>query len=329
MQLDQTHVVIRLRTMAEIGDLAMVMVRRYPSAIFTGFVFGCVFWALLNIAVLAWIPLQEASLGLDDEEAQTEIARYVGWMAVLVILQTPVAGVMSTLYLGLAVFEQRPTWGNVFRQCRQQFRRWFWKLGILRFALPPVVLLAFRWGEPASAFWDLVVPAGFLLVASMLRAVRPFMPEILLLEQCPLRSKDESVITANRRSKSLHSPISSDLSGRFITVSMVLFVLLLCLIYTFIWARGITIGQWNLMDLFVLLVIYPVSLWMVAGLSIMVRLLNYLDTRIRLEGWEVELAIRAETQRQFGEPSTLTPNDRSDQNKETIGKTELVAEAMV
>ncbi len=58
--------------------------------------------------------------------------------------------------------------------------------------------------------------------------------------------------------------------------------------------RGVLLLQWNFLDLIVLLVLYPLALWAVAGVSVVVRLLGYLDTRIRLEGWEVELAVRAE-----------------------------------
>ena len=304
MQLDQTHVKVRLRTMAEIGDLALIMVRRYPAAILVYFAVGAFLWALIDLLVLGWIPLTEASYGLDDEEAVWEILRYLVWMAILVMLQTPVAGVLSTLYLGLAVFEQRPTWSSVWSEAKRGFKRWFWKLGIVRFALPPLIYLACRWGQPANWFWDAFVPLVILLWVSLVRASSPFMPEILLLEQCPIRAKSTDVITASRRSKSLHRPMAGDLSGRFISVSCVLCVLSLSFGYSLIWIRGISIGRWDTMNLFTLLVIYPIALWSVAGISVMVRLLNYLDCRIRLEGWEVELAVRAEAMRQFGEEPT-------------------------
>ncbi len=236
----------------------------------------------------------------------SEVARYMVWMALLVVLQTPAAGVLTTLYLGQAVFEHRPTWASVFAEAKRQFWRWFWVLGVLRFAVPAMIVVGLCWGQPASAGWDIIVPIAILFVVAIVRSSRPFMPEILLLEQCPLTGDSESMITMARRSKSLHTPMSSDLSGRFLSVSFVLLALTLSVFYTLIWFRGIAVGQWRFMDVFVLLVLYPLSLWMVAGVSVLVRLLSYLDTRIRLEGWEVELAIRAEAMRQFGDESGTT-----------------------
>ena len=53
MQLDQTHVVIRLRKFTEIGDLSLIMMRRYPEALLVGFVIfviviGVVVFVLLS-----------------------------------------------------------------------------------------------------------------------------------------------------------------------------------------------------------------------------------------------------------------------------------------
>ncbi|TWT84523.1 hypothetical protein CA13_60020 [Planctomycetes bacterium CA13] len=300
MQLDRTHVVIRRRTLAEIGDLALVMLHRYPAAIFVGFLVGALPWVAVNGTLLYWIPIAEARFGLGDEEALVEVWRYITWMALLVTLQTPAAGVATTLYLGQAVFESQPTWKSVFSEVRRHFWRWFWSLAIVRFAVPTMVFLAFRFGQPANGFFDGMVP--FLIVIAMMiaRSNRPFMPEILLLEQCPLRSSSDSVITAGRRSKSLHQPMASDLAGRYLAVSFVLFFLFLSVLYTLVWARGIATSNWD-WDLVFLLGIFPAALWIIAGVSVVVRLLNYLDTRIRLEGWEVELAVRAEAMRQFGE----------------------------
>ncbi len=312
MQLDRTHVVIRLRTLSEIGDLSLVMLRRYPSALLIGFIAGALPWALLDIAVLAWIPIDEARFGLDDDEAATEMYRYLTWMVLLVVSQAPAAGVATSFYLGQAVFEQRPTWSSVFREVRHQFWRWFYVLGVRRLAVPILGVAVFRMFQPRDGFLDFVLPLVLAIAVFGIRNSRPFAPEILLLEQCPLQSKQPHAITYGRRSKSLHAPISGELSGRFIAISFVLAFLWLSTLYTLVWIRGIATGIWN-WDLFCYLVIVPTSLWMVAGVSSFVRLLCYLDTRIRLEGWEVELAIRAEAMRQFG----------SDQPIQTSVKTEL------
>ncbi|TWU40430.1 hypothetical protein [Novipirellula artificiosorum] len=304
MQLDRTHVVIRRRTLAEIGDLSLVMLRRYPQALLIGFFLGAFPWAVLNAILLWWIPFGEAEFGLTDDEALAEIWRYLCWMSLLVVLQAPAAGVATTLYLGQAVFESQPTWGSVFQETKRHFLRWFWALAVVRLAVPAMVLCALRYSLPAQAGFDVMVPFLLLISLAIFRSSRPFLPEILLLEQCPLRSSSAAVITARRRSKSLHQPLASDLGGRFLAISFVLFWLFLSVLYTLLWARGIALGQWD-WDLFFLLFLFPAALWIIAGVSVVIRLLNYLDTRIRLEGWEVELAVRAEAMRQFGDEAGL------------------------
>jgi hypothetical protein len=287
--------------MSEIGDLAMAMLRRYPGSLLIGFSAGAFGWAVANALLLYWIPIREAGYGLEDEEALAEVWRYLVWMALLVSLQAPAAGVLTTLYLGQAVFERKPTWKSVFREARRQFRSWFYVLGIRRLAIPVMALLAVRWGQPASVFWDAILPVVIALTMLTFRGGRPFVPEILLLEQCPLKAKSPSTITLGLRSRSLHTPMAGDLGGRFLSLAFVFAGLTLCVLYTLMAIRGVLLLQWNFLDLAVLLILYPLALWTVAGVSVLVRLLGYLATRIRLEGWEVELAVRAEAMRQFGE----------------------------
>jgi hypothetical protein len=222
-------------------------------------------------------------------------------MAVLVSLQAPAAGVFTTLYLGQAVFEHRPSWRSVLGEAKRQARGWLWVLGVRGLAIPSMILLAVRWGQSVSVFWDGFVPASIVVVMVVLRGSRPFIPEILLLEECPLRSTSPGTITLAARSRSLHSPMSGELAGRFLTLGFMFAGLTLCVLYTLMAIRGVLLLQWNVLDLLVLLVLFPLALWTVAGISVIVRLLSYIDTRIRLEGWEVELAVRAEVMRQFGQ----------------------------
>ena len=316
MQLDQTHVVIRVRTLSEIGDLALVMIRRYPTALSIGFFAGALPWVLINAALLTWIPVNEMEFGFGDGQAAAELWRYLTWMMLLVVMQTPIAGVLTTIFLGQAVFEHQPTWRSVFVEGRRQFWRWFWTLGVKRLVVPAVIVLALRYGQPANGFFDVFVPLVLLITTAVIRSSRPFLPEIILLEQCALRSKQQQGISAKRRSRALHAPIGGELSGRYVAVSFVLFFLMLSVYYTLFWFRGIAFGVWH-HDLLALTVFYPLALWLVAGLSVIVRLLSYLDTRIRLEGWEVELAIRAEAIRQFGEDAGWLSRDQNAQHRQT------------
>ena len=43
--------------------------------------------------------------------------------------------------------------------------------------------------------------------------------------------------------------------------------------------------------------LFPAAMWIVAAYFTVVRFLGYLDLRIRREGWEVELLMRAELER--------------------------------
>ncbi len=299
MQLDQTHVTVRVRKLSEIGDLSLVLLHRYPSILLVGFFVGAIPWIFLNMILLYWIPINEAQYGLDDSEAVSELSRYGTWMALLVFLQTPSAGVLTTIYLGQAVFEKAPSWNSAIQIARKQFWRWFYCLSVKRLAIPAMLICALRITQPMDSFFDIVVPIIIFFVAIIIRAGRPYLPEMILLEMCPIRSKDPQVITLSRRAKALHRPVGGDVGGRWLTVAFMLVVLFAGWFYSLVWARGVTTGYWN-MGLVTMLVLFPLALWTVAGLSVVVRMIAYLDTRIRLEGWDVELAVRAEAMRQFG-----------------------------
>jgi hypothetical protein len=55
-------------------------------------------------------------------------------------------------------------------------------------------------------------------------------------------------------------------------------------------------GHW-ISDEVAYLLLWPIAIWIVLGYFAVVRFLCYLDLRIRHEGWEVELLMRAEAAR--------------------------------
>jgi hypothetical protein len=304
VQLDRTHIVIRARTLSEIGDLAMILIRSYPAASILGFIAGMLPWMLMNLLLIGWIPITQFSLGIYDDEMDTELSRYLLLMITLVVLQAPIAGVLTTTLIGRAVFEDGVTWRSAFVDLRKMFWRLFWVLGVVRGPIPLMILIASNWGQEVAPWREVILPLAFLFIVGVQRGRRPFLPEILLLERCPLRAKMAGVITVSRRAAALHGPLAGELIGRFITVSMMLTVLSLAAFQTMLSFRGVLLGQWDWGPI-VYTVFIPISLWFAAALSTLIRFLSYLDTRIRLEGWEVDLAVRAETQRQFGDTTVI------------------------
>lgn len=299
MQLDQTQIVIRARSMTEIGDLAMMVIHRFPSATIFGSLLGALPWAIANALLIGWIPLREFADSLRDDQTQWEISRYTFLMITLVMLQAPIAGALTTIWVGRAVFEPRVNLRAAWQDWKRSAWRMFWTLGVVRGPIPLMLILASGWGQPFDWVREVLLPLGFLMWAGFIRGRRPFLPEILLLERCPARSRDPAAITLRRRNAALHDPLTSELIGRFMLVSLTLTVIGLGFYYAIVWFRGVMFGHWDASPL-VQMVLFPLALWAVAGLSVLVRFLSYLDSRIRLEGWEVDLAVRAEAERLAG-----------------------------
>jgi hypothetical protein len=108
-----------------------------------------------------------------------------------------------------------------------------------------------------------------------------------------------------KRSSHLHGPYSADLLVRWVGAAAVALLLVGLALLTAVVAQGFLISDWPIvglatpdfvwqLDWFKLQVVYPACLWLVVAFMSVVRFLSYLDLRIRHEGWEVELFMRAE-----------------------------------
>lgn len=319
MQLDQTQIVIRARSLSEIGDLALRVIHRFPAATILGGLLGALPWAVANAALIGWIVVEEWWIGLDDEESVGALARYCFLMISLVVLQAPIAGSLTTIWIARAVFEPNVGWRDALADWRRRFWATLWPLGVVRGPLPLMLALAIGWREPFDYARELFLPLGCLAWAGFLRGRRPFLPEILLLERCPRKSRDPGVITVKLRNRALHDPLTGELTARFLVVSAVLLLLAFGMVLALGWVRGVLFGQWE-SSLLMNLVVYPAMLWLIASISVVVRFLGYLDSRIRLEGWEVDLAVRAEADRLAG---------NSDTRRLLPGKTAVVTAGVV
>ena len=112
MLLDRNRIVIRRRSYADVLDLALRVVRAYALPLVKAFVVG----VLPMLALNAWLLLPLAPpLGSDEFSADSSPALYFWCMLALVFWEAPLATAAMTLYLGQALFLERPEPTKIIR----------------------------------------------------------------------------------------------------------------------------------------------------------------------------------------------------------------------
>jgi hypothetical protein len=266
MQFDQTHIAVRERNFLEILDLATQVTRVHLGPLALALFVGSAPFAIVNHLLLAGF--------IDANEIWQDLNSYVFFLMLLVAVEAPLATAPITLYLGAAAFRERV-------DSRRLWRNWL-------ASLPQLVLLE----GLLRASTVLIFGAGVLIPYVR----RPYLSEVILLERNPLRSTDSSQISTWRRSRNLHDGARGDLFSRWLGSVGAAIVLILAGVagtYSLVgnilgrYPEALTVLRWHL----------PVVVWIVLGFFAVVRFLAYLDLRIRREGWEVELRMRAEAAR--------------------------------
>jgi hypothetical protein len=287
VQLDKTHIAIRERAFLDTLDLTLRVIRRHAGPATAALLAGALPMALLNGWLIGWM-----TLGPIPDLAKS---RYVWNMLLLVFIEAPLATVPLTLYLGAVMFLDKTSVRQICVDCWQLSGRIFWSLGVMRGVfLAWLFVLTIGPDEETQPFEVFLVMLA--LYVGVVRAVRPFVNEIILLERNPLRKKSGQTMTVGRRSAALHGPNSGDLFGRWLGSACIGVMLTTSIVFTFWSLSGLLLNDWEWGSI-MMHVLIPIAMWMVAGYFGVVRFLSYLDLRIRREGWEVELRMRAEAQR--------------------------------
>jgi hypothetical protein len=302
MQLDRTRIAIRERGLLETIDLTLLVVREFAGAIVTCALLAIVPLAVVNELLVGWM------VSIDDEGTVAWF-RYTWAMIVLVFLEAQLASVFIVAYLGPAVFMEQRTIRQIIGDVFKQAFPLLLCQGILRGVLAGWLLYLLTDRYEASGwiegFWIVIV----CLFAMAMRTFRPYINEIILLEKNPLLAGKSAAITVSKRSSHLHGAYSGDLFVRWFASAAIAIALISLAIYTAVLTEGFLISNWPIrfsiedgfygvnLDWFRLHVIYPSSLWLIVAFFAVVRFLSYLDLRIRHEGWEVELLMRAEAVR--------------------------------
>lgn len=290
MQLDKTQIAIRERGVLDTLDLSLHVLRSYFRPLLLTMAFGAVPLMLLNQFAIGWMFAES------DAEIEFPI-RYVWHMVVLVVVEAPLASAFATKYLGQAVFLEKPRLREVLIDVLRLFPRLLWCQVLLRGpALAIILALSIEPNSSFDGFLEGFLATCLLLYAVAVRSFWPFINEVVLLERNPLISRQEKVLSVGKRSRMLHGPSYGDLLFRWLGAAVIGLMLFFSFYGMFIFMSGIFLNDWSQGPLLIQLCL-PLSMWLVAGYFTVYRFLSYLDLRIRQEGWEVELRMRAESTR--------------------------------
>ena len=300
MQLDKTAIAIKQRNLDELLDLSLAVLRRFGPALLQTALLGALPFALLNGLLLSSSMVMRGYLF--DQDGWLRF-RFLVCMAMLVYTQAPLAMAGVTIKLGNLMFGIQSSKQQTLKAIGKQWFSVFGILAMLRGIFPMIALIGGMeyfslnrdFANYVGTFWISMV--AFMIAA--IRSVRPFAPEILFLEKCPLfslkRKESRNPMLFGQRSKRLHQAGGELFQASFFA-GIVSAVFLLILNLTCVFLVGSLAGAWEWgwwMDLF----FYPLALWAIALWGTILRFLVYMNTRIGAEGWELELKLKAEATR--------------------------------
>ncbi|HEV3004151.1 MAG TPA: hypothetical protein VGX78_06795, partial [Pirellulales bacterium] len=105
MQLDKTRIAIRERSFPDLLDLALRVIREHALPLSVTFALGAVPLALLNHWLLADT--------VEDDLSIESMAWYLFYNLRLIVWELPLAAAPMTIYLGKALFEDKPSAADV------------------------------------------------------------------------------------------------------------------------------------------------------------------------------------------------------------------------
>jgi hypothetical protein len=266
--LADNRISIRERNFPDLLDMALHVIRAYAVPLCVALAAGVVPAMLLNAWLLAPLARVNPQYGMPTA--------YVWWMFLLVLWEAPLVTAPVTLYLGQALFTERPLPGRIVRNFFASLPQMIWY---------QVVVRAFTIG--------LIITWLFQFISWA------YLSEVILLERNRFWRGRRNAMTTSRRTLILHKGTGNDLFARWITTVAVGVMLLLSIWYSMIVLRGVLVADlsWDWWEMSLYTFHYPLALWLVVGYLTVVRFLAYLDLRIRREGWEVELMMRSEAAR--------------------------------
>jgi len=264
--LDRHFIVIRKRTVGELFDLTLAVLRTEGLRVLGWLSVFVVPLAFINHAVLKW--LADSWFVLDIEEPAWPLFYCFGYLG-LVALETPFASSLVMIYLGKRVFtaDSRPSKSEV--------------------------LVA--WVE---ALPQLVIYTIFLVPLIL---VYDCLPEIVALERSPFFRGRKDQITTYKRLKNFHRDRFGEQFIMLFPLFLFWIILAPTLAIAVYYVLYLGVGPFVKYAGLYYAIGVPVVCWTVTLFLLVFHFLRYIDMRIEREGWDVELVFRTERSRMTGE----------------------------
>ena len=285
MKFDQTSIAIRERSHLEIYDLAAIVMVRHIRPIMVLLLLNALPFALLDYYLVGWVT---------DVSFSYEFSTlYYTMMLALIASQAQLGTCLITIFMGRVMFMEEHSVRAVLRLFFKRLPYFLYSQGILRLALFAVLLAWITPHEESSqiaGFW-----CGLLMIAAtgiLVRSLRPYLPEVIFLEQTPLKKKGD-LPSLSERSKNLHWLACYSIGWQFILMRVTVPLMLFAVHSVFIMTDSMFSIRAN-SDISLQPFYIIVAGWLVAGFCAVVRFLMYIDVRIRQEGWAVQLKFMTE-----------------------------------
>jgi hypothetical protein len=253
MLYDRTLIQIRERSFLDLLDLSLHVIRAKPVVLGATALAGIAPWAALNEWLLA-----------DPDFPQ------IGWMALLA-LEVPWATAPLTVVLGALMFG-RPV--KLTRIARTLFEC-----------------------SPALIMSQLIVRGALLVFVIVMPSQYPFLNEVILLEREVNPRERKGVFGQIKRARGLTRGYEGDFFMRWLGQLFLGTTFAVCLLTSAETLLGTLIGnkltwyQPGMGDVNGLM--FQTAVWIAVAFFGVYRFFAYIDQRIRLEGWELNVRITA------------------------------------
>ena len=286
MKLDRTLIAVRERSATDVLDLALHVTRAYARPLMLSMLLAVIPLSLVNFLLIGWMA-----------NVREFPFRYIYHLSLLTFFEAQLASVFATTFLGQSVFNEKPSLRFVIQQAGGVWNRLLLSHGVLRCVLLVWLLLALMPREEYFEPFSELILMGLLVLFTMgIRAARPYVTEIAVLERNRVIRTTPGQQTMQERSRNLHREATPDLIARWLMHSIVAVLLVISLYGSALFLIGTFVNEWDQNGIYMHLIL-PACLWTVVAYFAVVRFLSYLDLRIRQEGWEVELVLRAEAEK--------------------------------